>query len=363
MAEVLMGAALKSAREAAGWSIADAARELRRRGGADELPSLESIIRSWKRWEAGSKPGIPYRPLLNRLFGNPDAASVRSISNPSAWRRWLAFELRRLREQHGLSQRGANKACGWSGARLAYIEQAQQNVTLDDLERLLTLYEVPPDRWATYHDAAERARDVGWWQRYDQREVPNWLSLFVGLEQGASDLRAFEPIVVHGLLQTPEYATAVLRSDLVPRTETHVTRLVELRMARQAALTRASDPLRLSVVMDESVLHRTTGNDEVMKAQLGHLVAMARRPNVTLQVLPLTAAVFTQVFGTFFILGFPWESDPGLVYIENRTGAVYLEQLHEIEGHSLVFQQLSVLALSPTESVALIEDVMKGGLP
>lgn len=360
MPEPLMGAALKSAREAAGWSIADAARELKRRGGSDELPNLDSLVRSWKRWEAGSKPGRPYRPLLTRLFGNPEAASVRAVSNPSAWRRWLAFELRRLREQHGQSQRAANQACGWSGARLAYIEQAQQNVTIDDLERLLTLYEVPTDRWATYHEAADRARDVGWWQRYDQREVSNWLSLFVGLEQGASTFRSFETFVVPGLLQTPGYAAAVLRSDLVPRTDDHVTRLVELRMARQTALTRSSDPLRLSVVIDESALHRGTGDHEVMRGQLDHLVEMAGRPNVTLQVLPLSARAFTLNF-PFVILGFPWESDPGLVYIENRTGAVYLEQLHEIEGHSLVFQQLSVLALSSEESVALLEDVMKGG--
>jgi transcriptional regulator with XRE-family HTH domain len=352
--------AIRSGREAAGWSIAQAARELRRRAPG-ELPDLDSVVRSWKRWEAGTRPSRAYGALLSRLFGSSDATRVYTASNPSVWRRWLAFELRRLRYERDQSQLEANQACGWSGAHLSYIENAQQNVTLDDLEHLLALYEVPVDRWATYHEAAAKARDMGWWQRYDQHEVPNWLSLFVGLEQGASDLRTYQPVVMPGLLQTPDYAAAVLASDAVPRTEAHVARLVGLRIARQGVLTRSSDPLELRVILDESVLHRRTGPDHVMGGQLRHLAAMAERPNIDVQVLPLAAGMHSAAFGAFVILGFPWESDPGLVYVENRSGAVYLESSHEIDAHSLVFQQLSVLALNAKESVDLLRNVAKGG--
>jgi transcriptional regulator with XRE-family HTH domain len=277
--------------------------------------------------------------------------------SPTVWRRWLAFELRRLREEAGLTQKDTSGQCGWSTSRLSFLENVQQGVTEDDLDKLLTLYDVPRDRWAPYLDAADRSRQKGWWQRYGERVVPEWLSLHVGLEQGASQIRAFEPLVVPGLLQTPDYAAAVLRSDMTPRTDKQIAELVELRTTRQEILTRNENPTELWVVLDEVALRRVGGDRPTMAAQLAHLAAMADRPNVTVQVLPIDHGVYSHTFGAFKVFGFQWVSDPGVVYLEHRDGALYLEESHEVEGHALVFQHLGVLALPPQDSLAMIRNL------
>lgn len=277
-------------------------------------------------------------------------------SSPTVWRRWLAFELRRLREARDLSQREAGKSCGWSGARVSYIENAVQNVTEDDLDKLLPLYEVSTDRWPTYHEAVEKSSGKGWWQRYDERIIPEWASLYVGLEQGAASIRSYEVIAVPGLLQTLHYAMSVLRTDLVPRTDAQVREEAEIRIARQQVLTRDSDPAEVWTVIDETALHRFPDDQQVMVDQLDHLAEMAERETITIQVLP-QARLHGYTFGKFHILGFPWESDPGVVYVEHRHGAVFLEESYEVDSHSLVFQHLCTLAMDPDESIMTIRNL------
>jgi transcriptional regulator with XRE-family HTH domain len=279
-----------------------------------------------------------------------------TASSPTVWRRWLAFELRRLRVAQGLSQAEAGKRCGWSGARVSYLENAQRSVSEADLEKLLPLYEVPTNQWATYMEAVEKSRGKGWWQRLHERVVAPWLSLYVGLEQGAAEIRAYEAVVIPGLLQTPEYAAAVERADVVPRTEAQVQERVQVRINRQRVLERETDPLKLWTVIDEAALTRVAGGPEVMAAQLDHLVEMAKLPNVGIQVLPFSMGVMPYATGPFYILGFPWASDPGIVYVEHRDGALYLEESHEVQGHVLVFQHLCTLALPFDDSVALLEE-------
>lgn len=276
-------------------------------------------------------------------------------SSPTVWRRWLAFELRRLREERGLAQKEAGKACGWSGARLSYIENAQQNVVEDDLHKLLPLYEVPKEDWDAFRQAAQRSREKGFWERYDQRVMPEWLSLYVGLEQGASLIRSVD-LIVPGLLQTPDYIAAAFRNDVIPRTRQQIARIAELRVARQAVLSRSESPLELSVVLDESALRRAAGGPATMAAQLDHLVAMAERSNVTVRVFPFEQGVDLCFMGAYKILAFPWGSDPGVVYIEHRDGAVYLEDTHEVDGHVLAFEHLTASALSPEQSIAMARE-------
>jgi transcriptional regulator with XRE-family HTH domain len=277
-------------------------------------------------------------------------------SSPTVWRRWLAFELRRLREERGLAQREAGKACGWSGARLSYIENAQQNIVEDDLEKLLPLYEVPESRWPEFHEAARRSREKGWWERYDDRVVPDYLSLYVGLEQGASLIRSVEPLGIPGLLQTADYVAAQLRLDVTPRTEQQIARIVELRMARQDILTRADAPVELSAVIDESTLHRVAGGPGLMADQLTHLLKMAERPNITVRVFPFAAGVVTSLASGYRILSFPGWAEPGVVYIEHREGAIYLDDANDVDGHVLAFEHLVSLALTPEDSMAMVRE-------
>jgi transcriptional regulator with XRE-family HTH domain len=277
-----------------------------------------------------------------------------ATSSPTVWRRWLAFELRRRREERGLAQREVGKACGWSGARLSYIENAQQNVVEDDLDKLLPLYGVPEDEWPRFREAAERSREKGFWERYDERVVPGYVNLLIGLEQGAASIQSVDPVLVPGLLQTPEYTTALLRSDVIPRTEQQIARMVEIRQARQGALMREEGPLELSVVLDESALRRPAGGPKAMADQIDHLATMAERTNVTIRVMPFDRGVNVGMLGASRILAFPWDPGQGVVYIEYRDGAVYLDDAPAVDNHRLVFEHLCNLALEPEPSRAML---------
>lgn len=361
---------IRSGRLAARWSVAEACREMAGRS-PDPLPALPSLVRMWKRWESGTRPHPRYQRLLHAVFassttGAPSdvaraaataTGAVAATSSLTVWRRWLAFELRHLRAEAGLSREDVERACAWEPTKLTAVEDAHQGVTPDDLDLLLPLYRVPTDRWAAYGEAADNSRGLGWWQRYEERDLPRWHSLYVGLEQGASRLRAYEPQLVHGLLQTADYAAAVIRRGPSPRAEEQVARLVNLRATRQAALTQAVDPLELWVVLDEATLRRVVGSTATMAAQLTHVADLAEcRANVTIQVLPFTAGAHGSAAGAFTILGFSWAADAGVAYGEYRTGAIYCEELREVEEHSLTFQQLCALALPPDESARLLRD-------
>lgn len=263
-----------------------------------------------------------------------------------------------MRLERGLAQKEAGNACGWSGARLSYIENAQQNVVEDDLDKLLPLYEVPEDKRGPYYEATQRSHEKGWWERY-QRFMPAHLSLFMAFEQGATAIRSFQPTVLPGLLQTPAYAAAIFSTDVWPRTDQQISRLVEVRMERQQIVTREQDPLKLHVVLDEATLRHVARDAPTMADQLDHVVAAADRPNVTVQVLPFERGVHSYAQTAFLIFDFPWDTDPGVVCIEHRDQTVYLEEVDEVDRYALAFQHLSKLALDPDQSVAKIREVFK----
>lgn len=277
-------------------------------------------------------------------------------SSPTVWRRWLALELRRLRSEAKLSQRDVGNACGWSGARLSYIETGVQDLREDDLDQLLPLYQVPEDEWASYYSAAERSRERGWWERY-QRVMPDYLKLFVGLEQGADVIQSFQTVVLPGLLQTPEYADRVLRRDVWPRTDQEVKRLVDLRVARQEIVTRAEQPAQLTVVLDEATLRHVAGDASVMAAQMDHLIEIAQRPNVAIRVLPFERGAQSYAQTVFTIFDFDWESDALVVYVEHRDQARYLEGQQDTNGFVLAFHNLWQLASEESESITLMQTI------
>ncbi len=203
----------------------------------------------------------------------------------------------------------------------------------------------------------ERLLDVNGQVALDGHPVPAWLGHLASLEQAASEIWAYEPTVVHGLLQTAAYATAVESIGPRPATVEEVARRVETRMSRRAVLDRRPDPLQLAVVLDESVLRRRAGDRDVMDAQLDHLAEMAQRPNVDLQVLPLDAGVFSAAFGAFKVLTSPGVPDPYMACVEDRAGPHYLDRPHEIEAHTVLFRYLAGVALPPDASLDLIHVV------
>lgn len=280
-------------------------------------------------------------------------------SSPTVWRRWLAFELVRLRRRAGLDQREVAKALRCTVAKVSYYETAERPVVVRDLDEvLLPLYNVPSEHWGDYLDAAKNARQKGWWEKLDGNPMPSWFSLFVGLEQGASQIRAYESEAIPGLLQTRAYADAITRRGTAERADADVERHIELRMTRQTVLSRDVDPLRLWTVVSEAVLRRVVGSPELMRAQLLHMVEMAQHPKITVQVLPYAHGAHPgMAAGPFQILGFPWPADPGIAYVEHRAGALYLEGAHEIDAHNVAFEHLVALALSPDASITMVRDV------
>lgn len=184
--------------------------------------------------------------------------------------------------------------------------------------------------------------------------VPGWLGVLASHEQGAGALWAFEATTVHGLLQTASYATAVERIGTTPETR---ARRVELRLARQAVLERQPNPLRLSVVLDESVLHRVAGGRDVMAGQLDHLADAAGWPNVDLRILPLDAGVF--VFGSFALFSHTNASEPYMACVEDRAGAHYLDRDPDREAHTDLARHLAAAALDADQSAELITAVAK----
>lgn len=188
-----------------------------------------------------------------------------------------------------------------------------------------------------------------------KRAVPKWLGTYAALEQGAARLQAYEAISVHGLLQTREYAAATARS--MGRTE--IDSFVQLRMRRQDALTRRGSRLHLSVVMDESVLHRQAGDGEIMADQLAHLVTLSSWDNVDLRLIPLTPRGVFPV-GNFTLLTGPDDVEPFMVCVEDRGGVHYLDRAPDLAEHAHLYRYLSGVALAPDEAAELIDATIRG---
>jgi transcriptional regulator with XRE-family HTH domain len=269
--------------------------------------------------------------------------------SPTVRRRRLASELRRLREAAKLTIDEVGDKLECSASKISRIETGHVGVTTRDARDLLVLYDVQSDQLEALVQLSREARKNGWWHAY--REV--FTGAFVGLESEASSLRAFQAVLVPGLLQTEDYIRAVIRSIRPGWTEEEVERRVAARMERQLLLTAPEPPIYWAII-DEAVLHRTVGNMDVMREQILRLCEAASLPNVTVQVVPFDAGAYSSMEGPYLILGFPEQADPDVVYVDTATGGVYLEERIDVQRYTLMFDHLRASALSPDGSLQLI---------
>jgi transcriptional regulator with XRE-family HTH domain len=283
-----------------------------------------------------------------------------SRRGPSVRARRLAGELRRLREAATLTGDQAAAALGWSPSKVSRIETGATAVTAGDLQRLLDLYQVTGVLRERLAELARAAREYerGWWDAYADT-LGEGYSTLIALEADAQSERQYDPSLVPGLLQTEAYAEEIIRSALlfapvIPPSE--VPRRVLVRTTRQRVLTR-ENPLEYSAVLDEAVLRRGVGSSAVMKEQLSHLVKMTERPNISLQILPFEKGPHPAMTGGFTILTFPETIAPDVVYVENLTSELFMENETEVYRHSLAFNHLRELALQQVESIDLINQV------
>ncbi len=277
-------------------------------------------------------------------------------SSPTVLKRWIALELRKLREGAGITRQQVADRLHCVVSHVTHIETMRNLPRAPELEVMLGFYGVA-DRIAFFIDlltAARKGKD--WWSAY-RSVVPAKFDLFLGLESSTTRIDSYDALVVPGLFQIPAYTEAIIRQGRPELPHDEVTERVELRLARQQVLDRADPPVRVWTVLDESVLRRRVGGAAVAVEQLAHLVELSTRPNVEIQVLPAATGIHPGIDGTFAILSFPPDlvGDPGVTYVETRIQPIYYEEPQEITVYRDVLTRLQVQALTPDESRSFIQ--------
>ncbi|MGW3141796.1 helix-turn-helix transcriptional regulator [Streptomyces sp. CdTB01] len=268
----------------------------------------------------------------------------------------LGKRLQELREAAGFKREEAARVLRVAPATVRRIEMAEVALKIPYVQVLLTTYGVPDEEAAAFVALAEEANQPGWWQRFHD-VLPDWFSLYVSLEGAARIIRSYEPHFVPGLLQTEEYARAVMEAGTVGQTgpET-IDRHVSLRMARQKLLDR-EDPPHLWVVMDETVLKRPVSiRGEVMREQLDKLLEFAERDRITLQVAEFEDGPHPGTYAPFTLFRFAEPELPDMVFTEYLTGALYLDSRGEVSAHLEVLDHMTARAASAQRTKKLLRE-------
>lgn len=297
----------------------------------------------------------------------PASAAVSAERGPSIPRRRLGAELRTLREGAGLRIEDVAAELECSVAKVSRLETGKGIPKTRDVRDLLDRYGVDdPQHRDRVLRWARQGQSQGWWTEYSDVLVhdphdplmASNLERYVALEADAALVESFEPIVVHGLLQTEDYARAILDVLSTNTSRAVLDRIIEVRMRRQQRLYAATDPLSLHLVIDEAVLHRPVGGDRVMQRQLRRLLDDGARDNVDIRVLPFHTGAHPAVAGSFVLLDFPETAVHDLVYIEGHLGNLYLEKDADVATYTRLFRSITESALDRAESAALIKSLL-----
>jgi len=276
------------------------------------------------------------------------AVAPTGAGSPTVLRILLGAQLRRLREAKRISPEEAGYVIRASHSKISRLETGRVGFKDRDIVDLLTLYGVTDEaRREEIRGLAARANSPGWWHDYSDI-LAGWFEEYIGLEEAAVQIRAYEAQFVPGLLQTEDYARAVILLEYSNPKE--INRRVSLRIARQAILARP-DPTSLWVVLDEAVLRRPIGGSAVMRAQLKHLIEMSQRPNVTIQIMPFTAGGHAAAGGSFSVLHFAEDDLSDVVYHEQLASAQYLDKQDVVGKYLEVMDRLRLEAATPASSL------------
>ncbi|NJP99889.1 helix-turn-helix domain-containing protein [Streptomyces zingiberis] len=276
--------------------------------------------------------------------------------NPTVRRRRLGQELRRLREAKGLTAEWVAERLLVSQSKISRLENGRRSINQRDVRDLCEVYGVEDERVVeSLMQMAKESRQQGWWNAFG--DIP--YSVYIGLETAAASVRNYESLLVPGLLQTQEYAEAVVEGMEPEASTEDKARRVGVRIKRQDRINDLASPLRFWAVVDESALRRVVGDRRVMREQLEQLIEVSRRPHVTVQVLPFTAGAHPGMVGTFSLLEFANEGDSSVVYLEGVTSDLYLEKHHEVQRYSMMYEHLRALADPPEQSRRLMMNLAK----
>ncbi|MER0449331.1 helix-turn-helix transcriptional regulator [Streptomyces sp. Edi4] len=279
-------------------------------------------------------------------------------SAPTVGQVVLGRRLQDLRERAGLRREEAAKVLRVAPATIRRMEMAEVSLKIPYVVLLLKAYGIADTETEGFVALAEEANKPGWWQRFHDI-LPDWFSMYVSLEGAASLIRSYEPHFVPGLLQTEEYARAVMRTGALGATsEADIDRHVALRMERQSLLTRDDAP-RLWVILDETVLRRPVGSPQVMRDQIDRLLEASTLPNVTVQVAEFASGHHPGTYGPFVLFRFAVPELPDMVYSEYLTGAVYLDARPEVATHLEVMDRMAAQAATAQRTKEILKGLRK----
>ncbi len=274
---------------------------------------------------------------------------------PTLRRRQLGKTLRNLRLEAGRKPDEVATYLSVQRPTITRIEQGKQAILPRNVRLMCQLYGVGAPMMDTLLRLAEEAGERGWWVAYSDT-MPDWFADYVGLEGDAEEIWSYESEFIPGLMQIPAYIHALAEVGIVNEPDLDVTQFVEFRTARQERLDSSSPP-RLHLVINESALTRVTGGPAVMAAQVAHLRAMAKRPNITVQVLEFSSGAHAAMSGAFSMLRFPDDLGMNVVYLEHERGAGYLERPTDLEHYGRIFAQISASALSPEDTLTRLDSL------
>ncbi|KOV86257.1 XRE family transcriptional regulator [Streptomyces sp. NRRL WC-3618] len=272
----------------------------------------------------------------------------------------LGRQLEELRTRAGLTFEDAGVALGVSHSTIRRMEAAKvARLRQPDVEKLLQTYGVTDQREIdTFLKSVREANKRGWWHNY--RDVlPDWFAAYLSLEQAASQIRAYEAQFVPGLLQTADYARALLGAGNPHAPSEATDRRVALRLRRQELLTREAPP-RVWIVMDETVLRWPVGGPEVMRAQIDHLIEMNALPHVTLQIMPFGNGPHPAMrAGAFHLFRFRAPELPEIVYLSGLVGAVYLDKGDDVVVYREALDRLGAQSAPAGKTEAYLGAIRK----
>ncbi|MFG3700893.1 helix-turn-helix domain-containing protein [Micromonospora sp. NPDC047620] len=278
-------------------------------------------------------------------------------TGPTVLRMLLGAQLRRLRESSGVTREGAGWEIRASESKISRMELGRVGFKERDVADLLTLYGVTaPEEREALLKLARDANSPGWWHRYGD-VLPSWFQSYLGLEAAAALIRSYEVQFVPGLLQTREYARAVVLLGHGAAAPAEIERRVALRMQRQRLLRRENPPL-LWAVVDEAALRRPIGGREVMRGQVAALVEATKSPHIRLQVIPFAAGGHAAAGGAFTILRFGDQDLPDIVYIEQLTSALYLDKRDDLDYYAVAMERLCVEAEPPERTPEILGRIL-----
>jgi hypothetical protein len=275
--------------------------------------------------------------------------------SPTARRRRLSIELKKLRERSSLTCAQVGEALDWSGSKVNRMETGTGRVQPSDVDALCRFYATADELREFLKSLARQANTRGWWQVHGAG-VPEWFSIYIGLEQDASTFRQYQCELIPGLMQIEPYIRELHTTGAHMSAE-DIDRAVRVRAERQAMLSQTDAP-DVWFIVNEAALRHVIGDRALMRDQLERVLDSVELPTVTLQILPFDSGTYP-ASGSFTMLGFPAQEAPDLVYRDGITDAVYLEGEHHVREYTRAFDGLRAAALSPQRSTQLIKSVLK----